>query len=122
MQTTDFVATVFDGTSNPSKVTVAFTMANAALQKHSATLILMAEGVYLAKPGGAQGMDIGKPFSPVPELLEGFLAGGGRLMVCRSCMEHNGLTEADLDPRAGIVTAPQVIELLIAAKGSLQIT
>lgn len=26
MQTTDFVATVFDGASNPNKVTVTFTM------------------------------------------------------------------------------------------------
>lgn len=31
MQTTDFVATVFDGTSNPNKVTVTFTMALNAL-------------------------------------------------------------------------------------------
>ena len=32
-QTTDFVATVFDGSSNPEKVTVTFTMALNALLK-----------------------------------------------------------------------------------------
>lgn len=37
VQTTDYVATVFDGKSNPAKVTVTFTMAlNAALKGHSA--------------------------------------------------------------------------------------
>ena len=42
MQTTDFVATIFDGKSNPNKVTVSFAMAlNALMKGHSATLILM---------------------------------------------------------------------------------
>ena len=51
MQTTDFVATVFDGTSNPNKVTVTFTMAlNALLKGHTATIILMVEAVELADP------------------------------------------------------------------------
>ena len=48
MQTTDFVATVFDGTSNPNKVTVTFTMAlNALLKGHTATIILMVDAVQL---------------------------------------------------------------------------
>lgn len=122
MQHTDFVATLFEGPSNPSKVTVAFTMACASLQKHSTAVILMGEGVLLAKPGATQGMDIGQPFDTVPALLEKFFAQGGQLAVCRSCMVHNGLSEADLDPRTTIITAPDVVQALIAAKGALQIT
>lgn len=46
MQTTDFVATIFDGRSNPNKVTVTFIMAlNALLKGHTATIILMVEAV-----------------------------------------------------------------------------
>ncbi|MDO4706608.1 sulfur reduction protein DsrE [Allofranklinella schreckenbergeri] len=122
MQTTDFVSTLFDGQSNPNKVTVAFTMAlNAVQQGHSATLILMVEAVTLGKPGATQGMDIGQPFEPVSDLLEKFLAGGGRVVICRSCMVHNGLSEADMDPRFGFITAPEVVQLLMAAKGTLQV-
>lgn len=51
MQTTDFVATIFDGRSNPNKVTVTFIMAlNALLKGHTATIILMVEAVELDNP------------------------------------------------------------------------
>ncbi len=122
MQTTDFVTTVFDGKSNPNKVTVAFTMAlNAVLKGHSATVILMVEAVELGKPGAATGMDIGKPFEPVADLMQKYLDNGGNVAICRSCMIHNGMTEAQMDPRFKIITAPEVVELLMGAKGSLQI-
>ena len=71
MQRTDFVATLFHGRDDPARVTVAFTMALAALGKgHSATLVLMVDAVHLGRPGATDGMDIGKPFDPVSVQLE----------------------------------------------------
>ena len=123
MQTTDFVATVFDGTSNPNKVTVTFTMAlNALLKGHTATIILMVEAVELGKPGATAGMAVGKPFEPVSDLLAKYMEKGGRIAICGSCMIHNGLTADQMDTRFEVITAPDVIELLMAAKGSLQVT
>lgn len=123
MKTADFVATVFDGTSNPNKVTVTFTMALNALQKgHTATIILMVEAVELGKPNATAGMDIGKPFEPVSDLLAKYLEKGGRIAVCGACMIHNGLTAQQMDPRFEVITAPDVIDLLMGAKGSLQVT
>ena len=123
MQTTDFVATVFDGTGNPNKVTVTFTMAlNALLKGHTATIILMVEAVELGKPGATAGMDIGKPFEPVSDLLARYLEKGGRIAICGSCMIHNGLTAQQMDARFEVITAPDVIDLLMGAKGSLQVT
>lgn len=123
MQTTDFVATVFDGHGDPNKVTVTFTMAlNAVLKGHTATVILMIEAVELGKPGATAGMDIGKPFEPVADLLAQYLEKGGKVAVCRSCLIHNGFTEDQMDPRFEVITAPQVIDLLMGAKGSLQVT
>lgn len=123
MQTTDFVTTVFDGQSNPNKVTVAFTMAvNALLKGHSATVILMVEAVTLGQPGAAAGMDIGKPFEAVADLLQKYLDKGGRVVICGSCMLHHGLSAAQMDPRFEIISAPDVIDLLMNAKGSLQVS
>lgn len=123
MQTTDFVATVFDGKSNPNKVTVTFTMAlNALLKGHSATIILMVEAVELGQPHATDGIDIGKPFEPVAELLSKYLDKGGRIAICGACMLHNGMTAEQMDPRFEIINAPDVIELLMHAKGSLQVT
>lgn len=123
MQSADFVATLFDGRANPAKVTVAFTMALNALQKgHDAMILLMVEAVELGQPGAVEGIDVGKPFEPVADLLAKFRAGGGRIGICKSCMVHNGFTEDQMVPGYEIVTAPEVIDLMMAAKGSLQIT
>lgn len=123
MQNADFVATIFDGAGNPNKVTVAFTMAvNALARGHSAVIILMVEAVELGKPGATDGMNIGAPFEPVGDLLQRFIGGGGRIAICASCMIHNGLDAGQMDPRHAIITAPEVVDLLMNAKGSLQIT
>lgn len=123
MKTADFVATLFDGTSDPNKITVAFTMALNALNKgHSAIVLLMVEAVELGKPGMLDAIDIGKPFQPAGELLEQFLAAGGRIGICGACMIHNGFTAEDMAPGYEIITAPDVVDLLMDAKGSLQVT
>lgn len=118
----DYVSTLFHGHDNPDKVTVAFTMAlNASQKKHSACLILMADAVRLGLPDAVADMDIGQPFEPVAVLLKGFLEHGGRVAICKSCMVHNGLSADQMDPRFEIITAPDVIDLLMNAKGSLQV-
>lgn len=123
MNPSDFVSTLFEGHGNPDKVTVALTMVNNAVQMgHSATLVLMAEGVTLALPHAADGIDIGMPFEPAADLLAQYLDKGGRVAVCRSCLIHNGLKEEEVDPRFVVITAPQVVELLMAAQGSLQVS
>lgn len=123
VQPADFTATIFDGKSNPNKVTVALTMAlNAVLKGHGSIVMLMVEAVELGIPGAAQDMDIGKPFEPVGQLLENYLAKGGRVGICASCMIHNGFTAEQMDTRFEIITAPDVIDLLMQSKGSLPIT
>lgn len=37
-------------------------------------------------------------------------------------MTHNGMTAEQMDPRFSIISAPDVIDLLMQAKGSLQVT
>ncbi len=123
IQQTDYVGTLFDnGTTNPGKVTVALTMANKAMEKgHSCSLILMIEAVYMAIPGEFDGIDIGAPFKPAKELLESYLAQGGKVLVCGSCMQHNGVDAAKMDGRFGVISADDVVELVMNAKGSLQV-
>ena len=117
-----FVSTLFHGQGTPDKVTVALTMAlNARLKGHTACLILMAEGVSMGVPGAADNMDIGQPFEPAADLLRQYLDAGGRVAICKSCMLHHGLSAEQMDTRFEIITAPDVIDLLMGATGSLQI-
>ena len=123
MKQTDFVVTLFEGKENPDNLTVAVVMAlNAIKQGHSATIILMVKAVALGQPGAANGVDIGAPFPEVGGQLEAFLDLGGQVCVCNSCMEHNGFRPEQMDTRYVLINAPDVVSLLMGAKGSLQIT
>ncbi|WP_396266388.1 hypothetical protein [Halanaeroarchaeum sp. HSR-CO] len=82
----------------------------------------MAAGVRLGKPGHADGLDIGDPFRPVPELMEDYLEAGGRVAVCGACMEHNDVSEADIDDRFAVVDADETVDLTMDAQGGFQIT
>ncbi|UJF24111.1 DsrE family protein [Suttonella sp. R2A3] len=120
---TDYVSTLFDDHSNPNKITVAFKMGVQALKKgHSATVMLMVDGVYLARENALEGIDIGAPFEPAKALLEAFLADGGQVVVCSACMQHNSVHKEEIDSRFVVITADDVIDLLMNAKGSLQLT
>ncbi|MGP4712796.1 MULTISPECIES: DsrE family protein [unclassified Psychrobacter] len=120
---TDYVGTLFDNSdSNPSKITLAFTMAGVALkQGHSATVILMVDAVHLALPNALDNVDIGDPFEPAGELLEAFIEKGGQVLVCGACMKHNGVAESDIDKRFPVISGDDVVKLLMSAKGSLQL-
>ena len=121
--TTDYVGTLFDNDSNPNKITVAYTMAVTALERgHSASIILMVDAVHLAIPGALDSVNIGAPFKPAKDLLAAFMEKGGQILVCKACMVHNNVDEAAIDPRFGIISADDVVNLLMSAKGSLQLT
>ncbi|MBF2718872.1 DsrE family protein [Psychrobacter sp. NG254] len=124
VNTTDYVGTLFDNSeSNPSKITLAFTMAGVALKKgHSASVILMVDAVHLALPNALAKVDIGAPFEPTGELLEVFIEKGGQVLVCSACMKHNGIGESAIDKRFTVISGDDVVELLMNAKGSLQLS
>ncbi len=120
---TQYVGTLFDEVNNPNKVTVAFTMGVKALEQgHSATIMLMVDAVHLAKPGKVDDLNIGAPFMPVKDLQEAFLANGGKIVVCKACMIHNGVADDQIDQRFEIISAEEVVPLLMNAQGTLQLT
>ena len=119
----DFVETLFTGKSDPNKMTVAFVMATNALEKgHSAVVIFMLEAVELGLPNAMDGIDIGAPFPPVSNLLAKFIELGGHIAVCGPCMIHNGFEASQMVPEYEIIAAPQVVDWLMNAKGTLQMT
>lgn len=121
--TTDYVSTLFDNDNNPNKVTVALTMAGKALEKgHSASIILMVDAVHLALPNAFDKIDIGAPFKPAAELLKTFIEQGGQVLVCGACLKHNDIEDSAIDQRYEIIDAGDVVDLVMSAKGSLQLS
>ncbi|MBP2279645.1 putative peroxiredoxin [Psychrobacter sp. PL19] len=123
LTTTDYVGTLFDNSeSNSRKITLAFTMAGVALKKgHSASVILMVDAIHLALPNALDNVDVGAPFEPAGRLLEAFIEKGGQVLVCKACMVHNGVEESAIDKRFTVISGDDVVELLMSAKGSLQL-
>lgn len=120
--TSQYVGTLFDKQSAPERITVAFTMAHQALVKgYSASVILMVDAVHLALPQALAGIDIGAPFKPALEMQEAFLEKGGKVLVCQACMMHNNVPQDAIDPRFEVITADEVIALLMNAQGGLQL-
>ena len=67
-------------------------------------------------------VDIGAPFKPAKDLLEKFIEQGGNVLVCGACMEHNGIKESEIDPRFEVINGDDVVDLMMGAKGSLQLS
>lgn len=98
------------GLEDPERVTVAFLVAGAAVQRgDSAAIWLTKEAVRLALPGHAQAVACeGCP--PLARLFEQFADGGGELLVCPICFNARKLDEAALASNAKLCGATPMLE------------
>ena len=98
------------GLEDSERVTVAFLVGGAALQKgKQVAMFLTKEAVRLALPGHAQAVACdGCP--PLSRLFEQFAEGGGELLVCPICVSARRLDEADFVPNARLAGATPMLE------------
>lgn len=87
-----FCVTIASSRENHDRVTLGFVVANAALGSDKETLVfLSADGVWAAVKGEAEQVSIGAPFAPLKELVDKFIGGGGKLLVCTPCLKKRGI-------------------------------
>jgi predicted peroxiredoxin len=100
------------GLEDPERVTVAFLVGGAALQRdRRVAMWLTKEAVRLGLPGHAEGIACdGCP--PLPRLFEQFAQGGGELLVCPICFGTRKLDESSLVPNAKLAGATPMVEWL----------
>jgi|SRR5690625_4259771 len=122
MEQKDLLITLTAHERDENNVTIAFTMGVKAVEKgHQTEIILLSDAVHLAEKNYADKIDIGAPFEPIKDLLETYLKQGGKLKVCSSCMEHNGVDKENIIDGADIITADYVVDAIMAAKKTLQL-
>ncbi len=96
---------------NPEVAAIPFVMAAAALAMDvQATIVLQADGVYLAKKGFLETMPKPGGFNPFPKLMSDFLELGGELKVCVPCIKDRNIEESDLIEQAELTAAGRLIE------------
>lgn len=107
------------GVEDPERATIPFALGNASFaMDEKATVILQAEGVFLAKKGYADGIHAGG-FEPLRKLLDSFLDLGGQILVCAPCLKERNIGEADLIGQAKVVAGGTIINECCNAKAVL---
>src|SRR5512139_350080 len=81
------------------RATVAFVVANAALGSEKDTMVFLStDGVWAAVKGEAEKINEGAPFASLKELMDKFVNGGGKILVCTPCIKKRGIGEEMLIP------------------------
>ena len=92
-----FCVTVTHSRTDGDKATLAFVVANAALGSEKDTMVfLSSDGVWCAVKGEAEKINEGAPFAPLKELINKFVAGGGKILVCTPCMKKRDIAQEQL--------------------------
>ncbi len=108
-----FCVTLTNCMQDPDKATVAFVVANAALGCEKETMVfLSSDGVLAAIKGEYDKIDVGEPFSPLKELVEKFVAGGGKILACTPCVIKRDYAVEDLVSGAELAGGAALVEWL----------
>jgi predicted peroxiredoxin len=79
------------------RATVSWTIANGGLNAElEVTMFLVSAGIDLVRKGGADHVRMNPFDPPMKELIEGFLARGGKILACPPCAKVRGYTQEDL--------------------------
>ncbi|MFN3240401.1 MAG: DsrE family protein [Planctomycetota bacterium] len=112
-----FCVTITECKTNEDKATLGFVVANAAVGSEKETMVfLSADGVWAAVQGEMDKVAAGEPFVPLKELVDKFVANGGKILVCSPCMKKRGITEDQLVAGATPAGGAALVEWL--ANGS----
>lgn len=100
------------GLEDAERVTVAFLVAGAALERgQKVSIWCTKEAVRLALPGHAEGVACeGCP--PLERLFEQFAQGGGKLLICPICVTSRQLDENAFVANAELAGATPMLEWL----------
>jgi predicted peroxiredoxin len=101
------------GKEDAERAILPFIVANvAATADQDATVFLTVEGVWLATKDYAEQVNK-EGFTPLKEIMHSFVSNGGKIWACGACTKPRGITDADLIEGAKIVTAANLVEVLV---------
>ena len=87
-----FCVTISHSKLNPDNITVGFVVATAALGSGKNTMVfLSSDGVWASVKEEASKIVLGDPFKPLVELIETFIANGGKVIACAPCCKKRGI-------------------------------
>src|SRR5690349_23983439 len=114
-----FCVTLRHAGDDPDAATMAFITASAAVASEKETLVFLTmEGVRLS-PAGAIAAVKEPGLPPLREVVDKYLAAGGTILACGTCVKKRGLDEARLEPGVTIAGAPALVAFLSGGAASV---
>lgn len=111
---------VTHATDNAELSTLPFVLANGAMAMDvEPVVILQAEGVRLAVPGGVDAV-AAEGLPPLADLMGAVLAAGYRIMVCSPCLASRNITEEQLIEGCYVGGAGIVVQAMLDCENFLR--
>ncbi len=108
-----------NGKDNLERATLSFVIANAALSSDQEAIVLLSiDGPWVATKGYAEGLQA-EGYPPLKELIEKFVANGGKLWVCGACIKPRNIAAEQLIEGAQIVGAAKAVEEMVTGAQTL---
>ena len=102
------------------RATVAFTIANAGVASgQQVTLFMVSAAVDVVRKGAADNVRMNPFDPPLKELIDNFLANGGRILVCPPCAKVRGYDEVDFIDGVQVVGSPALHALILDGAATL---
>ncbi|MBC2704462.1 MAG: DsrE family protein [Desulfobacula sp.] len=93
------------GGEDAEKASICIGLANAALAlEEDVSLVLMGKSVYLAQKGYANHIHKAGERAPLKKLMSDFMELGGKLLVCKPCIEERNMELSDFIEGAELAT------------------
>ena len=100
-----------DGANNPERATIPFILAFTASKTNETAVFVTADAAQICVKGGAETI-AADGYEPLSDLVDGFVANGGKLWLCPACAKAKGIAADDLIPGAEIAGAPKTMAFL----------
>ncbi len=101
------------GLDDVERASLAFVVGNTALaSEQEATLLFTLEGVRVPVKGAADGLQA-DGFPPLSELIQNFVADGGKIWVCGACANPRNIGLDDLVDGGQIVGAATAVAAMV---------
>jgi predicted peroxiredoxin len=114
-----FLVSLTSAKDNTDKATVAFVVANASVASGVETVVFLStEGVRLSQTGYADDIHE-ESFKPLKQLMDDYIAAGGKIWICSPCFKKRALDENNLVGSAVIVGGAKVVEFLTTGGTSI---
>ncbi len=108
------------GGEDAEKASICIGLANAGLAlEEDVSLILMGKGVYLGQKGYADHIHRAGDRAPLKKLISDFMSLGGKLFVCKPCIEERNMGLSDFIEGAELATGTTLNMLILESDKQL---